>query len=149
MRIDFVIGDLPPEGGSPRERRVVPVVDGVPLSRLVARFEQEHEMEPAGGYAGIVPAFYNFGALDRYFVGDPHPAFSPNDGKIALLTCECGEVGCWPLHALVGVHGDVVEWSDFEQPHRANRDYSAFGPFVFDASQYRRAVERLMAVLVD
>ncbi len=30
-----------------------------------------------------------------------------------------------------------------EQPFRADRDYSAFGPFVFDRQDYDRALEAL------
>ncbi len=38
--------------------------------------------------------------------------------------------------------GSVVRWGDFRQPHRPTRDYSAFGPFTFDARAYRTEVQR-------
>jgi hypothetical protein len=37
-------------------------------------------------------------------------------------------------------------WDSFQQPHRKERDYSDFGPIVFDAQQYREAVSALRSV---
>ncbi|MFC4909367.1 hypothetical protein [Actinomadura gamaensis] len=37
-------------------------------------------------------------------------------------------------------------WNDFEQIHRRTRDYTAFGPFLFDRAQYDQA---LAALLLD
>ena len=34
-------------------------------------------------------------------------------------------------------------WEGFRQPHRPNRDYSAFGPFDFEHQQYEHEIERL------
>jgi hypothetical protein len=38
---------------------------------------------------------------------------------------------------------NTVVWEAFKQEHRPERDYSQFGPFVFDAKHYRDAVAKL------
>jgi hypothetical protein len=67
------------------------------------------------------------------------------DGHAALLGCECGEVGCWPLEARISRQGDTVVWSDFRQPYRENWDFSALGPFVFPAARYDAALAAITA----
>lgn len=57
-----------------------------------------------------------------------------------MLGCECGEVGCWPLSVSVTRLEDGYQWSGFNQPHRAERNYDSFGPFLFDKDQYEAAV---------
>jgi hypothetical protein len=69
-------------------------------------------------------------------------------GDIYLLGCQCGEVGCWPLTTRVTVNNNRVLWDSFRQPHR-ERDYSRFGPFVFDLDQYRNAVALLATTSVS
>lgn len=62
--------------------------------------------------------------------------------KLTLLGCECGFPECWPLDAKIAEEGDEVVWSDFEQPHRRGKwDYSTFGPFHFDKTQYQAALK--------
>ena len=43
---------------------ITPVVDGTLLSEIVAAFEREQHFEPAGGYGGLIPEWFRFGALD-------------------------------------------------------------------------------------
>ena len=38
--------------------------------------------------------------------------------------------------------------ADFEQPHRRERNYSGFGPFVFDLGDYKAAVETAIDQLI-
>jgi hypothetical protein len=38
-----------------------------------------------------------------------------------------------------------VVWDRFKQPHRPERDYSLFGPFVFNAAQYSMAANEIQA----
>jgi len=38
-------------------------------------------------------------------------------------------------------------WSAFSQPFREHRDYSGFGPFEFDRTQYEIAVREAVAGL--
>jgi hypothetical protein len=123
---------------------ITPVVDGMPLTEMIAAFEREQHFEPAGGYGGIIPGWFNYGALDTYFLGEiQQDSYFFRLNRVYLLGCDCGEVGCWPLMARIRAEGDSVVWDCFEQPHRRDRDYSGFGPMVFDAEQYRQAVAAL------
>ncbi|TDW24038.1 hypothetical protein [Kribbella kalugense] len=121
----------PWEGGPARE--LLPTVDGIALTDLVETYERAHRFDVIGGYAGLVLEHLSHGSLPEYLSG--------RDGSVALLGCNCGEVGCWPLEAQVVV-GTQVTWRGFRQPHRPRRDYSSFGPFTFDRSQYDAAVRR-------
>lgn len=121
---------------------LTPVVDGTPLTALVEAFESEHGLTPAGGYGGLVPEFFKYGPLDRYFMGEPEGALW-KDGQY-LLGCSCGEVGCWPLEAKIQREGETIVWKEFAQPHRPARDYSVFGPFVFDLKQYSEKLAEMV-----
>jgi hypothetical protein len=108
-------------------------IDGTDLRALVAIVERpeaeaEGQARLAGAYAGLAPSSWN----------DLPEAYG--DGRVAVLACECGEVGCWPLRVRIDKSADAVVWSDFQQPHRQGWDYSACGPFVFDRTAYDRAV---------
>jgi len=48
------------------------------------------------------------------------------------------------LLAAITTDYETLTWSQFEQPHRPERDYSAFGPFTFDWQDYKDALEELM-----
>jgi hypothetical protein len=124
---------------------VTPHIDGVSLATLVEAFEEANGYaDPAGGYGGLIPDFFRgYGPLDDYFTGNNPPANFLNLKGIYLLGCSCGEVGCWPLIASVRVVADTFEWAGFRQPYRPQRDYSAFGPFVFARRQYEGAVNEM------
>ncbi len=100
-----------------------------------------------GAYAGLVLDHFNVGDLTAYFAGQPHSAYWSSKGVIALLGCDCGEVGCWPLEAQVLIENDLVTWRSFAQPFRPQRDYGSFGPFTFRRSQYEGAVRRTAAAV--
>jgi len=135
--IAFTVRGLPDR----RVHDIVPTIDGQPLLDLIDRFELDSGMRPAGdAYGGLIPAFYRYGPLDEHFLGKKDRGLGP---KTAVLACECGEVGCWPLMAQITPTGNLVVWSDFEQPHRPTRDYTRFGPFLFDRDQY----DSVLAVL--
>jgi len=123
---------------------IVPLVDGTDLTRLIDEFEQAHGYEPAGGYAGLVPTHFDFGALDLYFMAAGTGSMSV-DNRRYLLGCECGELGCWPLQAHILTTDRYISWESFTQPFRPERDYSSFGPFRFDSEQYRQAVKEMAA----
>lgn len=115
---------------------VVPVIDGKRLTDLIHRFERHAGMEKRDtSYAGLIPAFFRFGTADEHYLS--------TDKKIPILGCECGEWGCWPLMARTDADDQRVVWTDFEQPHRSRRDYSAFGPFSFERSAYDDALREL------
>jgi len=99
-----------------------------------------------GGYGGLIPQWFKYGPLERYFLADFEPnSYFAKMGIVYLFGGECGEVGCWPLTARISAGGESVTWDSFQQPHRSERDYSSFGPFVFEADQYRKAVAMLCA----
>jgi hypothetical protein len=128
---------------NPAVYSVTPAINGTPLTQLITAFESGQQFEPAGGYGGLVPQFFDYGPLDRYLVGDCAPGSYWDDlDGIYVLGCDCGEVGCWPLLCRVTVDVETVVWDGFKQPHRPERDYSRFGPFVFDAAQYRSAANQ-------
>ena len=126
------------EGGA---KALVPTIDGHSLLTMVAAFESQRGYEPAGGYAGIIPAHFNFGDLTRYYEAREDRQW-PSPGHAWLLGCDCGEVGCWPLTARIAVTPDNVTWSNFSQEHRPDRDYVGFGPFTFTRRQYASALAR-------
>jgi hypothetical protein len=68
-------------------------------------------------------------------------------GSIALLGCDCGELGCRPLEVRVLIDGDLVTWRDFAQPFHPDRDYENLGSFVFRRSQYDHAVRATLTAL--
>lgn len=133
------------EGGEHGIVVITPCVDGVMLTRLVEQFEEMHGLnDPAGEYGGLILQLFRYGPLDLYFLGKSEtPYFANSPGRIFVLGCECGEVGCWPLTCWVDVRDHAVTWQRFEQPHRPTRDYSAFGPFEFDREQYEDALRSL------
>ena len=123
---------------------ITPALNGASLTGIVSAFEREHQFEPAGGYGGLVPQWFEYGPLDRYFFGDfEENSYFAKLGDVYLLGCQCGEVGCWPLTARITVNNESVLWDMFQQPHRRERDYSRFGPFVFELAQYRNALALL------
>jgi len=136
-KISFEIAEIDGAGLS-----LTPCVDDTPLSALISEFETANDyIDPAGGYGGIVPSDFDYGPLLQYFCGQArNPGVSDNDGEIFVLGCECGEVGCWPLMASVTRVRDGYRWSGFIQPHRPERNYDGFGPFVFEKDQYEAAV---------
>ncbi|MEV0427737.1 hypothetical protein [Micromonospora sp. NPDC050495] len=125
-------------------RELLPYVDNVSLVDLVSGFERAAGHDVPGAYAGIVLDHFNFGDLGAYLTGRPDSAYC-GKGVIALLGCDCGEVGCWPLEAQVITTEESVIWRGFSQPYRPQRDYGDFGPFVFRRNQYERAVRAAVA----
>ena len=102
---------------------MTPVIDGVPLSDLVADFEAVFDVPERGGYAGIV-----VGAS-----GDPLADTLLSAGAaVPVLGCGCGETECWPLEADIRFDDWSVTWDGFSQPFRPRWSYDGFGPFVFE-----------------
>lgn len=120
-------------------------VDGgnlVDLAREVelpfAARDRNHHL--AGDYVGLPPeAVY---APSRRLLGEPEDRWDDWEGRISLLGCGCGSVGCWPLQAKIMARNDVVVWDDFVQPHRRRWRHEALGPFTFDRSEYEAALRR-------
>ena len=128
-------------GNADGAAELIPTVDETSLVDLVANFEAAGGMTPAGSYAGLIPAHFNFGDLSEYYLGRNQRQW-PGSGRLWLLGCNSGEVGCWPLEVTVTLSKGRVMWSAFRQPHRPQWNYDDFGPFEFDVAQYRSAVGR-------
>jgi len=125
---------------------LMPTLDRTPLAEVVGTYEARHSYEPAGGYAGIIPAHSDFGDLRAHYLGRSEKE-RPRAGHAWLLGCDCGEVGCWPLTARITVNEVVVTWSGFTQDHRPAWDYRSLGPFYFHRSQYEDAVDEALLAL--
>lgn len=125
------------------------MVDGGELTDRIHAFEKEAGFETRDvSYGGLIPSNFRFGPMSRHFLA-MDGAFVNKDRKVPLLGCDCGEWGCWPLLVLITVDGDRVTWSQFEQPYRQERDYSAFGPFEFERRQYEEALAALEESLAE
>jgi hypothetical protein len=108
------------------------LIDGrdlVDLARDAEAADASADGQPqlAGSYSGLHPSHWRE-LPERY-----------GDGRAAVLACECGEPGCWPLRARISIGAETVSWSDFEQPHRG-WCHDGLGPFVFDRAAYESAI---------
>ena len=125
-------------------------IDGRALTAIMREIESEmakREGHPdlAGGYS---PFMSSQGARDHY-LGRHSQKWGQSKCKTALLECECGCPGCWPLLCKIEIGNDEVKWTEFEQPHRGPDsaasfwDYSFFGGFTFSKDQYLGALAAL------
>jgi len=57
-------------------------------------------------------------------------------GKLLLFFCECGEVGCWSIWAIVQVKDDVVEWLCYEGYGEKKDEFQLIPMFTFDRDQF-------------
>jgi hypothetical protein len=133
QEIEFVVQDRPDLGAV----EIVPAVDGVLLTTMVAAYEAA-AVRACRPYGGLVPARYRFGAMDRHFRGGSTESFGP---ATPVLACgDCGDWVCWPLLCRIGVSDDEVVWDAFAQPRRPIHDYGWFGPFRFTRDGYEDAL---------
>ena len=119
-------------------RNLVDIVREVELP-CSARDGKPHR---AGRYVGLPPE--EIFLPSPRLLGEPTTYYDHDsaEGKIAVLGCGCGDVGCWPLWVKIALRDDVVIWSGFEQPHRPGWRYDEIRPFVFDRTQYLSAIDR-------
>ena len=109
------------------------LIDGRDLIELARAVEVEFaaadgQPQLAGAYRGLDPVLWR--ELPEAY----------GDGRAAVLACECGQPGCWPLRVRITVARETVTWSDFEQPHRAAWQLEHLGPFVFPRASCEAAV---------
>lgn len=126
------IQDRSEDGG--REVRVL--IDGRDLVEIVREAEalwaeQDGQPQLAGAYSGLCPELWN--TLPEQY----------GDGRAAVLGCECGEPGCWPLRVRITISETTVTWDEFSQPYRPAWRYGGVGPFSFPRSDYDAAVAQL------
>ena len=121
------------------------LIDDKPLAKIMKAYEmpmatKEGHPDLAGGYHAIEV----LSSLEKYYLGKDKADWGDEKNKTALLGCECGAVGCWPLLCKISLQGNEVIWSEFEQPHRDDDwDYSAFEGFVFEKQQYLKAIDAM------
>jgi hypothetical protein len=103
---------------------------------------RDRQPDLAGSYAGLPPEDIFLPSLR--LLGEPTTYYDhdSSEGKFAVLGCECGDPGCWPLRVKIDLRDDAVIWDGFEQPHRSAWRYDALRPFVFDRAQYISALSR-------
>ena len=111
-------------------------IDGRDLRELVRPLESPHAAtrglpELAASYGGMCP--------DEW--GDP---MKDESGRVAVLGCECGETGCWPLFARITRTAETVVWNDFDGPV-TGAAYERLGPFTFAREPYEAAIVTLAA----
>lgn len=148
--MDEVRFELAPAGGDYADEltQIKIEVNGTDLVELARQAElpsaqADGEEELAGTYVGLVPGFVRID-LASQFLGTPGTSLAPGgQEKSALLSCNCGEVGCSPLLARVTVDEDTVRWDDFEQPTRPDWDYDEF-EFTFARRQYEQALLEML-----
>lgn len=126
------IQERPEEGG--QEVRVL--IDGRDLVEIIrnveARWaEQDGQPQLAGAYSGLWPELW-VRLPEQY-----------GDERAAVLGCECGEPGCWPLRVRISISETTVTWDAFSQPCRPAWRYDGVGPFVFSRSDYDAAIAQL------
>lgn len=121
------------------------LVNGRDLRDLAKEVEssfaaREGKPHLAGDYVGL-PAEAVF-RPSRRLLGEPEGPWDDWGGRISILGCGCGVVGCWPLQVGIVVQEDVVVWDDFAQPYRLSWDHSSLGPFIFDRGAYEAELRR-------
>jgi hypothetical protein len=60
------------------------------------------------------------------------------DGRVAVLTCSCGQLGCGGVVAQIEFSNETVTWGDFR--HANYLTPQGMGSFVFSRSEYDRAL---------
>ncbi len=122
---------------------IVPCIDGASLIEMVKSFDRRRDYNRRLRLSGLVPEYFRYGSLDRYFRGLSPKVWTPVAGKICVLACECGEIGCLALTCTATENTDGLQWRDFEPSYPRGRDYSAFGSFTFDKDQFAEALRSL------
>lgn len=114
--------------------RVCIEINGIQLIDRLKEFEQQLDPKLAGEYMDIAAVELDLQALSGSGAAE----------WADILTCTCGELGCWSFQIQARAFDDVVEWHAFQQPHRADVwDYSRFGPFRFDRASYTQELDQL------
>ncbi len=125
-------------------------IDGRALTAIMRELESEMaKLEGHPDLAGGCSPFTNSQAALKHYLGRHSEKWGESKTKTALLECECGCPGCWPLLCKIEMGQDAVKWTEFEQPHRGPNsaasfwDYSSFDGFTFSRDQYLAALADL------
>ena len=120
-------------------KSLVDLVHEVELPQMIAEGRPPERLEPGHYwpccYSGVV----------RSLMGQD----DCGDGKSELLTCICGDFGCWPISVRITVEAETVTWSEFENYHRSGSgesrawSYKSLGPFTFDRVKYEKQLAKV------
>ncbi|MFD0864044.1 hypothetical protein ACFQ1M_17645 [Sungkyunkwania multivorans] len=123
------------------------LIDGIDLIELLNEFEKpfatkEGSPSIAGQYEGLSPTTLHKNLLNLT------DNSNSKDNKSDILDCDCGVWGCWAFMTKIEIIDEKVIWTDFEQLHRGKEshthwDYSQFGPFEFDETEYNHELEKI------
>jgi hypothetical protein len=134
----------------PGECQIVAYIDSVALDEMIALFETDAGCGASCSGIGVNPYESGIGVkpcesgpLEEYFHGN-RLAWK---GKTEVLGCVCGNMGCESVNARISVTDDLVIWDSFESYLDPSPDYSAFGPFRFQRTQYDDALRALSAAV--
>jgi hypothetical protein len=117
-------------------------IDGRLLVDAVREIEIGYDREIAGLYMGL--PFDVVMPPSRHLLGEP-AAWYGDDGRSALLVCDCSEPDCWSLQTSIEVGADEIRWASITQPHRPPWRYDQLGPLRFQREQYEAELRRLGA----
>lgn len=128
------------------EDQLISFINGKSLLSMVRDIElpfanAENNSELAGSYLGLDPIEVR--NLKDHFLGRVTPDLEFGE-KLPILRCVCGLIGCWPLITRITVTNDQVIWSDFEQPHRSEWNYTGLRSLAFDRRQYEAEFDRIL-----
>lgn len=133
------------DGGHVKECDAVPYVNGQNLIERVA--EIEASAAAAEGARSAPRPQRGLAARDVFapapILGNPDPGRLP--GKMPVLRCECGEIGCGDLFAEIILGEASVVWRNFTNPHHPERSFERLGPFEFARDEYEAAFRRSAA----
>lgn len=138
IRFEVVDGYSELADGPVKEAEVF--VNGRNLRELAREVEspyaaREGKAGLAGSYSGLPPKAVFLPSCR--LLGEPETYYDHDGlGRLAVLGCVCGVVGCWPLLVEIWVLEDRVIWRNFKQPHRSAWRHDRMGSFVFDLFRY-------------
>ena len=119
-------------------------INGADLIKTLKAIERP--FAAAEGAPQIAGAYSYLSTREAISAFMPDESELDEDGRVAVLDCECGNPGCWPFMVRIQVNTDTVTWSDFAQLHRDDDpvwDYSELGQFTFSRIEYERAFRSL------
>jgi hypothetical protein len=122
------------------------VVNGRDLLTVVKELEAPcAEADGATELAGSYHYLSGYTFPSGLFEGRPADPDLRAEGQVALMGCDCGEVGCWPFLVSITKRSGEVRWSGFRQPFRPRWDYDRLGMLRFDAAAYDAEIARAEA----
>lgn len=147
-KLDFIVANS--AASTPLYASIHIIIDGVNLIDKLKDFEKPFVKKEgseiiAGDYSGF-NAKILYANLTNSEVNQ-----NSEKNKSDILDCECGNSGCWPFALEVILNDNSVIWTNFEQVQRNKEslnywDYSNFGSFEFEKTEYLKKLEELTTI---